>query len=134
MEDEETKSWQQMHIISERWKSDLTFFNDELSFFRKLIDKKNVSSTRKLASDLSKLEKRLFRISQRLSQHGKHVANLLENPFSHNAQECKGEHGQLETLFADFTKDFREIKSKIFIIIKHVIDSEKERHFLDGSE
>lgn len=37
--DGDDNSWQEMYIITERWQSDLAFFNDELSFFRKLINK-----------------------------------------------------------------------------------------------
>src|SRR5689334_1884428 len=58
--DGKDRSWQSMAVLSNHWHSDLKFFNDELNFFRKLIDKylmwlmeeANIDSTRKLASDL----------------------------------------------------------------------------------
>jgi hypothetical protein len=105
-EDSEMRLWKQMHIISEQWQSDLAFFNDELTFFRKLIDKyfiwlideKNIQSTRIMVSDLVKFEKRRIEIGVRLRQHLKHLVNLIENPFPHNAQQCKDDHVQLEDL------------------------------------
>jgi hypothetical protein len=138
--DGEEQFWQQMYIISERWNSDLTFFNDELDFFRKLIDKyfmrlideKNIESTLKLATDLAKFEKRSFTILQRLNHHLRHLTNLFENPFSHDVRQCKDEHGQLEELLAPFTKDFRKIKKEVFSVTEHVMDSEKARHLLNG--
>lgn len=140
-DDREERSWQQMYIISQRWQSDLAFFNDELKFFRKLIDKyfmwladdKNIESVRKLASDLYRFEKRRFTVSQRLSLHVHQLTNLVGNSSSHNAQGCKDEHGQLEVIFAEFTKDFRRIKSEVFIASEKVIDSEKVKRFFNGS-
>ncbi|MFZ6014343.1 MAG: hypothetical protein ACOYXT_28645 [Bacteroidota bacterium] len=127
-----------MVVISERLQSDLAFFNDELNFFLKLIDKyfmwlideKNIENIRKLASDISRFEARRFTVSKRLTQHVKHLVNLLENPFSHDAQACKDEQNKLETLFADFTKDFRRIKNRVFMLSERVIESEKMKHLL----
>ncbi|HEY0745034.1 MAG TPA: hypothetical protein VGD40_26395 [Chryseosolibacter sp.] len=129
---------QQIYIISERWQSDLVFFYDELNFLRKLIDKyfiwliddDNIESTRKVASELSKLEKRRFSILQRLDKHRRHLANVIENPFTHNTQECSDEHSELEVLFAGLAKEFRLVKKDVFDLTEHVIESEKAKRLL----
>ncbi|HEY0653016.1 MAG TPA: hypothetical protein VGD65_07805 [Chryseosolibacter sp.] len=131
---------QQMYIVSERWQSDLVFFYDELNFLRKLIDKyfmwliddDNIESTRKLASELAKLEKRRYTILQRLDQHRRHLANLVENPFSHSSQECRDEYSELEVLFAGLAKEFRQVKKDVFALTEHVIESEKAKRLLNA--
>jgi hypothetical protein len=131
---------QQMHVISECWQSDIAFFHDELHFFRKLIDKylmwlideDNIESTRRLVSDLSKLEKRRFSILQRLDRHCRHLANLVENPFSHHAQQCVDDHSEIEVLVAELAKDFRQTKKNVFHLTEHAINSEKAKRLLNG--
>lgn len=138
--DGDDNSWQEMYIITERWQSDLAFFNDELSFFRKLInkyllwlvDEKNIEHTRKLAADISKFDKRGVTVSQKLATHLRELANLAENPFSHNAQSCRDAHGALESIVAELAKDFRSLKKKVFRVTETVIDSEKANRLLNG--
>ncbi len=131
-----------MYIISERWQSDLVFVSDELDFLRKLIDKyflalieeKNIERTRALSSDLLKFDKSNASVAQRLSQHLRHLADLIQNPFSHDSHECSNEHAQLETTLADHTKEFRRIKTEMFTFCEQVIESDKAQRVLNGSQ
>jgi hypothetical protein len=140
-QDETERSWQQMYILAERWKSDVVFFYDELNFFRKLVDKyfmslideKYIDRTRQLASDLARFEKRRYTVSQRLALHLKELALLMQNPFAQNAQRCRDEHGEIEILFSEFTKEFRKVKAEVFDLTENVMASEKSRHLLNGN-
>ena len=130
----------QMFIVSEHWLTDLKFFNDELNFLRRLVDKyfmwlvdeANIESTQKLARDLSRFETKRTRLSAKLAHHLKRLTNLIENPFSHSAQDSIDEHADLEALMSAFVKDFRRIKRAAFTLTETVIESEKSKHLLRG--
>lgn len=141
MPDREEEFRQALFAITKHWVSDLQFFDDELAFFRNLIDKyflwligeKNIEDTRLVTTALVKLENQRLILEQNVSQHLHHLANLLENPFPHDAQECKVEHAALENSMAAFMKDFRNIKKEVFKVSEHAIVSEKARHLLGRS-
>lgn len=133
------QTWQQMFILSEHWQSDIAFYDDEIRFLRKvidghfsnLVDDKNLPNTRKVTMELINLDKHRFVISQKTDDHLKHLANLLENPFSHNAQTVKDAHAETESMIAGFVKRFRIIKKKIFAIVEQIERSEKGKHLLN---
>jgi len=137
---DETVLWQQCYVITEHWSSDLLFFNDELGFFRKLIDRyfmwlvdeRNIEGTRKVARDLSKLETKVSTIQAKLEHHRRCLFNLMENPFSHNAQDSKDDQYELEALLAAFAKEFRLVKQEVFRLTETVIESEKVKHLLNS--
>jgi hypothetical protein len=138
-EDPEGMVWQQMHIVSKHWQSDLVFFQDELHFFGKLIDRylmwltdnEHIGRTRKIAVDLQRIEKKRISLLDALNEHHRRLANLIENPFSHNAQECKEEHSKIEDDLAVFVKTFRRAKREVFNVTEVVIESEKSRNLLE---
>lgn len=138
-DDAEKSVWNQMYSVTEHWQSDMKFFGDELLFFKNLVDKyifmnllqeSNMAGSQKTAAELLKLDNEQTDLARKLEQHTKHLVNLNENPFSHNAQECKDEHVMLETAIADFVSDFRSVKKNIFRWAETAIDSQKSKHLL----
>ena len=131
-EPEETL-WGSFHVVAERWMSDLIFFNDEIRFLRRLIDRffiwqvkeQNIETTRMLASNLAKMEKRKFTIEQKVRTHFAHLKNAFENPFSHNGQAYLDEHAELEDEMVQFVKEFRIMKRNVFKVTEYVLESEK---------
>jgi hypothetical protein len=127
-----------MFIIGEHWKSDVEFFNEELDFLRRLVDKHystlvdeaNMERTKSLISMLGETQKRSDILLQDVQSHMTHVSALFENPFAHDAQECKDEHENLETRVANFSRDFRSVKREAFALGKLAIESEKAKHLL----
>lgn len=136
------RSWQALFAVTEHWKSDLNFFEDELKFFHRLIDKyfmwlieeKNIAVTRDVASGLVRLNDQMAGLEKRIDEHLRHLTNLIENPFPHDAQAYRAEHASLENGIAGFAKDFRALKKEIFKVAEHAIASEKTRHLLGQSE
>lgn len=136
--DPEGKVWESFYVLAQHWKSDLKFYNDELRFLKSLIDKyfiwlledKNIKNTRIVANKLTQLNKRCSELDQKVRNHKKHLAALIENPFPHNAQEYKDEHLTLESSLSEFLKDFRKAKNEVFRLTKQVIESEKANHLL----
>ena len=131
-------NWQMLYILTEHWQSDLAFFEDELRFFRSLVDKyffslideETIAKTRLLVAGLSSLEKRRASLERKIQEHLKHLANFLENPFPYNAKHFRDEHARLEVVVAAYLKNFRQTKKDIFGFVEHVMESEKAKHLL----
>jgi hypothetical protein len=131
--------WSSFYAVAKHWQSDIRFFEDELGFFRLLIDKNlsllieagNIDQTRKMASHVTKLEKERGVLTSQISKHIKHIAALMENPFAQDAQQFKDEHAKLENAFVDFIKSFRSVKSEVFKLNEQVVHSEKVKRLID---
>jgi hypothetical protein len=131
--------WHSLYAITQHWKSDLIFFEDELNFFRLLIDKhlsllidqKNIDQTRLMVSHVIGLENERTVLLKRVETHVGHIADLVENPFAQNAQEDRREHERLAPEFASFVKSFRKVKTEVFKITEKVIHSEKVKKIID---
>lgn len=129
----ELNLWTHLHALSQHWLSDLEFYEDELSFFRILIDKhlelfldqKNIDQTRAIVSQLQQLEKRRVNADQKIKKHLKHISELIENPFVQNAQAFKAEHESLETEYLDFVMQFRNVKREVFKLTGRIVRSKK---------
>jgi hypothetical protein len=125
--------WGSFHVLAERWMSDLIFFNDEIRFLRRLIDRffiwqvkeENIETTRVLASNLARMEKRKFTIEQKVRVHFFHLRSAFQNPFNHNGQAYMEEHAELEDEMAEFVKEFRTMKQNVFKVTEYVLESEK---------
>ncbi len=129
-----------IYSVTENWRSDSKFFADELQFFRSLLDKyfmklieaKNVEATKATVTKLTKLENKRVIFEQKVDRHFNHIASLVENPFSHDAQVYREEHAKLELALSDFQKDFKEMKKEIFQLAKQIMDAEKTSHLLSS--
>ena len=133
--------WSSFYAVAQHWQSDVTFFEDELSFFRLLIDKNlslliepsNIDQTRKMVSHMITLEKERGELANQISKHIRHIAALMENPFAQDAQQFKDEHARVESTVAGFTKSFRSIKSEVFKLNEQVVHSEKGKRLIAGT-
>ncbi len=131
-------NWVNWHLLTGHWQSDIAFFEDEMKFFRSLIDRyfralideKFIERTRAIAITLADLEDERRLLGQKVSSHRKNLAALMENPFSHDAQTTADEHQVLEIAIADFVKHFRKGKIDIFLLTEPVLQSQKASHLL----
>lgn len=120
---------------TERWKSDLTFVDNELNFFRKLmfdyfarrIDGSLLEQTRRLSTQETKIEKRRVTLEERILDQNACLARLTESLFAYNAQACKEEQEALENDLAEFTKDFQQFKQNLFAVTTEILKSENHR-------
>jgi len=130
--------WKSMFVIAEHWKSDLSFFLDEMNFFKMLIDKyflslideKHINGTRHLAAGLSQFEKKRHGLENEVTSHLTQLADLIQNPFAHDSQVSVGLHQKLEGSIMDFVKNFRSLKKEVFLLAEGAMESEKAKHLL----
>jgi hypothetical protein len=129
----EPNLWVHLHVLSQHWLSDLEFYEDELNFFRILIDKhlellidqKNIAHTRTMISHVQNLETRRAEAEQKIRKHLTHISALIVNPFTQNAQNFKEEHERLESDFLEFVVQYRNVKREVFKLTEQVIASGK---------
>jgi hypothetical protein len=132
-------SWDELHAITKRWQSENDFYNYEITFLKKLIDKyfiwmtkkENIAQVRKLVIELSTLEKRHKDIGNAISKHLNHIALYLENAFSHDEQLFRFEHSVLLQRIEEFTNEFRKVKKEVFEISEEVLDHKKLQLLLE---
>jgi hypothetical protein len=123
--------WEHRYALSQHWASDMKFFEDELNFFRLLIDKhlsllieeKNVDRTRTMVSHIKEAESSRLALAKKIDKHIKHIYALVENPFGQNSQAIREEHGRLESDVLEFVKKFRTVKTEVFKVTESVIHS-----------
>ena len=133
-----TADWQQLHTLSEHWQSELSFFNDEIRFLKDLINKyfvwlvsdEKIDTLRELSNGLIRAEKTHDQLSKRLQKHLVHLADLIENAFSHDEQVFREEHVRLEDHISEFAEDFKILKKDIFTSTSKAIETERLKRLL----
>lgn len=125
--------WNELYILTQHWRSDLQFYNDDLRFLHHLIEKYFLWITKSENLDLVKeLKKELFNLNiksndliEKVNKHLIQLGHLVEDPNKGNAGIIKTEHEHLEEEIADFVKSFRLNRKEVFAITEYVIDSEE---------
>jgi len=125
--------WQKLYTLTENWKSDLEFYNDDLKFLHHLIDKyfmwiskkENIDMVREIELGLLEMDNRCGALLNRANKHLHHLAELIDNPFAYDSHKFRTEHQQLEDYLIKFVKDFRKNRKEVFTITEHVIDGEE---------
>jgi hypothetical protein len=135
LEHSNENTWRSFYALTEHWRSDLIFIDNELNFFRRLmfdyfarrIDGSLLEQTRRLSTQETKIEKRRLALEERIWDQNVSLARLIENPFTNDAQICKDEQEALEIDFAELVKDFRQFKHNLFAVTTEILRSEKGR-------
>lgn len=131
-------SWEELHVLTEKWKSDLEFYNFELNFLHKLIDKyyiwltndELVAEVEAAASKIIAANKSRKTLTIESINHLRHIEEILENEFKYDAQTFRKEHEVLENKFANFCKNFQLLKKEVFILTEQVLDTENVTDFI----
>lgn len=134
----EVMALEKLSVITGHWLSDVKFFEDEVRFLNSLINKyfawltedENIKSTKEIARALSALEKKRKETEEKIHHHSQEYGRIIENPFSHDQNEFRNEHAQLEQELNELVKSFRSIKQKTFALTESIIQSEKVKHLL----
>jgi len=116
--------WKELYTLTEYWKKELSFYEEEILFYEKLVEAYNSDNSPKLA-ELSNMlrdaEGQLKAINAQTDEHLLHIKEILEK--SDNSQDLlfKEEHNVLEDNIAAFIKAFRQIRQSLMDEIQHHI-------------
>lgn len=131
--------WQHIYRLTERWKSDLLFLSDEVTFSENLLGKFFLSYSKEeseriihqILDNLKQIDKKRTELSEKLNTHLKQIEELIEYPNSHDAQIFRREHVRLEEELEILTDEFKSVKSELFKITERVLEDDKYRHLLN---
>lgn len=132
--------WQELHVLTTHWQSDMIFFEDELRFidilfdkyFNALIEKENIEKTKGIAGKLSNVKASRSALANRIENHLHHIEELMINPFPQDAAEFRTEHAALEDDLTMFVKSFREMKREMFELTERIARTEKAKHLISS--
>lgn len=134
----QSAEWQELHVLTSHWQSDMAFFDDELRFidvlfdkyFNALIDPENMDTTKSIATRLSNLKSSREMLASRIAEHLHNIKELMANNSSQEAAAYRDEHGRLEDDLSDFVKTFRAVKREIFDLTERIARTEKLKHLI----
>ncbi|WP_276391601.1 hypothetical protein [Eudoraea chungangensis] len=129
----ETSSWKELYILSDHWKSDMEFYQDDLRFLHHLIDKyiiwitkdKNLKLVEELRNHLLELRTDSTELLEKITDHRTEIGRIIDKTSNIKESYITKEHHQLEKGIADFVKAFRENRKSVFQITEYVIDNEE---------
>lgn len=130
-------TWQQLHVLTRHWRSDMEFYQNELDFLSKLINRyfiwlthdKHVDQVQGTAARLLDLSEQRKQLNDRMATHLQHLENL-QNTSDAESTAFRDEHASLEDDFTDFVKSIRQLKTQVFAITENIIEHEKLEHLL----
>jgi len=133
-----TASWEQLYVLTEKWKSDFEFYRFEHSFLKKLLNKyfiwinddNNVLHVEKLAVKIDELERKRVDFNNKTILHLRHIEEIIDNEFVYDAQKFRDEHEGLEDAIVRFNKEFKVLKKEVFDVTEYILESENIAHLI----
>lgn len=124
--------WEPVYILSDHWKSDLEFYEEDLRFLHHLVEKyilwitksESLERMKEIEKNLFLLRKQCSELKNKIIRHHARLGHLVEDPSSVDAAAVTNIQGQLEDEFAHFVKQFRDDRQEAFKITEYIIDSE----------
>ena len=125
--------WQQLYVLTEHWKSDISFYKDDLKFLHHLIDKyfkwisrkENIDMVLEIEVKLLGIDEQCGTLLHRVNTHLHQLAELIDNPFAYDSHKFRTEHDKLEDDIATFVKDFRSNRREVFTVTDYLMDKEQ---------
>lgn len=129
----EEANWQQLYVLTEHWKSDLSFYEGDLKFLHHLIDKyfmwiskkEHIDMVREIEVNLLATDEQCESMLNRVNENLHHLASLIDNSFANDSNEFRIEHANLEDDITTFVKTFRSNRKEIFTVTNYLMDTEE---------
>ena len=130
----------QMHNKTLQWISELEFAKTEQHFLEELIEENTLNlisgnsftKSKELVTHLSTTEKKVDLLLPKIQHHNNELEILVKEEEPKNEKDhVKETHYNLESAVVSFLTDFRELKSDIFDLIKHIIKMNKQKRLLE---
>ncbi len=133
-------NWYEVYILVNHWKSDLEFYREDIQFLQQLIQKyliwitnkeylERVTEIRKKGHDL---DQKCRDLQESVKSHLGQIVDAIQGKRTVSGEEFRTRHGQMESEYAAFVREFRQIRKEVFKVTEYVIDSEELQHILDS--
>lgn len=130
---------EEMHKASIGWISELKFIKDEQHFFEdliksytlQLIDSQNFLKSKEIVETLNKLQKKNKALIKTIIIHENKLQIMVDGIDEPKKEEVyKNKHRELILNVSKYVKDYKNLKLKLFEIVKSVMKKEKQKHLL----
>jgi hypothetical protein len=126
-------SWEELYILTNHWKSDMEFYQDDLQFLHHLVDKyiiwitkdENLKLVEDIKNHLYEIKTNSIQLLEKVNSHHLDIGHVIDGSSNIKESYIQKEHQALEKSISDFVKDFRDNRKKVFRITEYVIDSEE---------
>jgi hypothetical protein len=110
--------WEELYRLTEQWKKDLSFYEDELQFLKDLVllnSMKSDSSVAKLKELVNDSLTQLRLLIAQTDQHLGHLGRVIKEADNREDLLFREEHDVLEDNINAFLQAFRLLKQKLFV-------------------
>jgi hypothetical protein len=122
--------WQELYLLTENWKSDLLFYQEDLYFSHNLINKYNQWISKKnIKNEFQEIEYSIFELIRNCNQlidktnhHLSKISNNISTPYLNDSYGFRTIHDQMEIEFEEFIKMYRASRLKVFSMSEEVIE------------
>ena len=124
--------WDELYVLTKHWKSDLTFYEQDLCFLHRLLNKyfiwitkkENLAAVKSIGQGILKDKQTGDELIKRVGEHLTHIAQTIDDPFKHDTRIFRDEHQKLEDDIAKFYKTVRKNRKQVFKVTEQLLDSE----------
>ena len=115
-------SVEELYVLTTHWLSDITFFEQEISYFQSLItryflpsvEEKNILLITSIASHFNSLSIRKEQLKSNIIQHQSQLSSLLDKIHVDNEAQLNVLHTNIEAKLFEFIKTLRQLKLEFF--------------------
>ena len=113
---------EELYVLTTHWLSDISFFEQEISYFQSLITRyflpnlseENMLLIKSLENHFQSLNIRKEQIQADIIAHQQELSALLDKSHVENEEHFNVLHSQLEVKLFDFVKALRQVKLEFF--------------------
>lgn len=125
--------WQELYLLTENWKSDLLFYQEDLYFSHNLINKYNKWISKKIIkNEFQEIEYTVFELLRncnqlidKTNQHLSKISNNISTPYLNDSYSFRNIHDQMEFEMAEFIRTFRTSRLKVFSMTDEVMKNKE---------
>ncbi|MBQ0734788.1 hypothetical protein [Aquimarina celericrescens] len=136
----EWRSPEELHEASLHWISELKFIKDEQHFLDELIEDNTLQlisgetfeKSKQVVNDLSKKRKVLEPLLKKIINHYNELTILVDGVDQPaEEKEYKEHHRELLVEVSEYLNEYKEVKRKIFELIKTIMKQSKQKRLLN---
>ena len=124
----------QYYVIAKKWNADLEFYKVEIRFLRSLLEEyfftmANIgeeANFKQVSDELMKLEVDKNQLDRLLNDQIKELELMSEDVVYEDVTMLTGQQINLEYMVTSIFNEYKEVKKKIFMLVKKVLDVSKQ--------
>ena len=123
------------YLIVEQWINDLSFYKNELSFFRHLIDKyfdqmvteENMEATQEVVRKIVREDREVVLFTEKLKAQLLKMESFINDSKTYDKQDLVDDLLDFQTEMKMFSETSINLKKEVFTISGHVMEEEKNK-------